>query len=200
MRRSCSLVGRFLAPSEGTLLAERGAVQPKKFQIGASMNTKLLSLLILGVLLITQFPNAIAQGLTPQGSLHDWSAVQGMAVDERLIVKQKDGKTIEGRMIEATENNLTLTVDKKVMNIARDSIRQIEHSTGKAQKGKWTAIGAGIGTAAGAGIGAFKYSPSRDDSEIWIGVGAIFGAGAGALTGLIIGADKRRRELIYTAL
>jgi hypothetical protein len=158
------------------------------------MKTRIFWLLVLAALSIAQTPLALAQG-----SMHNWSTVQAVTADERLIVKQKDGKTIQGKMIEATENNLTLSRNNKVVNIARDSILQIQLVKGKAAKSKWTLIGAGIGGAAGAGIGASKVSPNRDDSEIWLPVGLIFGAGAGAVTGLLIGASQRKRELIYEA-
>jgi hypothetical protein len=160
------------------------------------MKTKPFSLLLAGVLLMAQSSVAFVQA---QGSVRDWSAVQGIGTDERLIVKQKDGKTIEGRMIEATETSLTLSRNNKVVNIPRDSIRQIHHSKGKAAKGKWALIGAEIGGAAGAGIGATRVSADRDDSEIWLPVGLAFGAGAGAVTGLLFGATQRKRTLIYEA-
>ena len=160
------------------------------------MKTKLFSLLLACMLFMAQSTVALVKA---QGSLHDWSAVQAMATDERLLVKQKDGKTIEGRMIEASETNLTLSRNHKVVSIPRDSIQQIQHLKGKAAKGKWALIGAGIGGAAGAGIGASKVSSSRDDSEIWLPVGLAFGAGAGAVTGLLFGASQRKRTLIYEA-
>ena len=160
------------------------------------MKTKPFSLLLSGVLFMAQSPLAFVQA---QGYVRDWSAVQAVGTDERLIVKQKDGKTIEGKMIEASETNLTLSRNNKVVNIPRDSIQQIHHSKGKAAKGKWALIGAGIGGAAGAGIGASKVSSSADDSEIWLPVGLVFGAGAGAVTGLLFGATQRKRTLIYEA-
>ena len=161
------------------------------------MKTRIFWLLVVGVLSIAQTPIALAQ--VAQRSVHEWSAVQAVATDERLIVKQKGGKTIEGKMIEASDTNLALSSNNKVVNIPRDSIQQIQHSRGKASRSKWALIGAGIGGAAGAGIGATKVSPNRDDSEIWLPVGLIFGAGAGAVTGLLFGASRRQRELIYQA-
>jgi hypothetical protein len=163
------------------------------------MKTRIFSLLIVASLFTAQLPVAIAFAQDTQPSGHDWSAVQAIALDERLIVKQKDGKTIEGKMIEASETNLTLSRNSKVVNIPRDSIRQIQHSKGKAAKGKWALIGGGIGAAAGVGIGATKVHADRDDSEIWLPVGLMFGAGAGALTGLLYGSSRRNRELIYQA-
>jgi hypothetical protein len=59
-------------------------------------------------------------------------------------------------------------------------------------------IGAGVGAAAGTGIGATKYRSDRDDYEIYIYMGALIGVGAGAVSGLIIGQSKRDRKLIYS--
>lgn len=156
------------------------------------MKIKMFSLLLAGVMLIAQIPLVLAQGNARQ-----WSAVQAIAVDERLIVKQKDGKSVEGKMIEASETNLTISRDKKVVNISRDNIQEIYHSTGKASKGKWALIGAGVGAGVGGGIGATKYSADSDDSEIYIPIGIMIGAGSGAVGGLLFGASKRKRTLIY---
>ena len=160
------------------------------------MKSRIFSLLIVGSFLIAQLPLAVAQAQTSGAAGRGWAAVQALAADERLIVKQKDGRTIEGKMIEASETNLTLSRNGKVVNIARDTIQQIQHSKGKAAKGKWTAIGTGIGAAAGAAIGQSKV---KSDAEIWLPVGFIFGAGIGAVGGLIFGASRRQRELIYQA-
>ncbi len=158
------------------------------------MKSKIICLMIGACLFVTQAPIVFAQT-----SLHSWAAVQAIAADERLTVKQKDGQTVEGKMIEATDSNLAISRGNKVVNIPRDSIQQIHHSTGKAAKGKWAAIGAGIGAGAGAGIGFTKYSSTRDDYEIYPVMGFIIGAGSGAVAGLAFGASRRKRELIYVA-
>ena len=160
------------------------------------MKRKLISILLTGMLLSAQSSLVFVQA---QKSLHDWSAVQTGGADERLFVKQKDGKTIEGKMIEASETNLTLSRNGKVVNISRDSIQQIELSRGRAEKGKWAAIGAGIGAATGGAIGGVKASHTGDDGGIYTVVGLVFGAGSGAVAGLAFGATRRHRELIYTA-
>ena len=158
------------------------------------MKTKLVSISMLAALLLTPTHLVFAQAVS--GS---WAAVQGVAVNERVIVKQKDGKTIEGDMVEASETNLTISRGGKVVNISRDRIRQVEHARGKAEKGKWAAIGTGVGAAAGAGIGATKYRSDRDDYGIYPVMGAIIGAGVGAVSGLLIGASRREREVVYYA-
>ena len=156
---------------------------------------KTLVLMMVLVILATA-PSQLVLGQSTTGN---WSAVQAVAVDDRLIVKQKDGKTIEGKMIEASDTNLTISRGGKVVNISRDAIRQIEHSTGKAAKGKWALIGTGIGAGVGGGIGATKYRADRDDYGIYPVMGVLIGAGAGAVAGLLIGSSRRQRELIYTA-
>jgi hypothetical protein len=158
------------------------------------MKTKAFAIALMATLFLGQFPLALAQG-TASG----WAAVQAMPADERLIVKQKVGTTVEARMIEASDRNLTLSRDGKVVNISRDNIQQILHVRGKAAKTKWALIGAGLGGAAGAGIGATKVSANRDDSEIWVPVGLMFGAISGTVAGLVFGATRRERTLIYQA-
>ena len=132
-----------------------------------------------------------------QPSLSDWAAVQQIKTNEKLFVRQKNGKEVRGRMIEANDAALTIDRDGKPMSIARADVRQVYIAEGKAQKGKWALIGAGVGAGTGAGIGALKYSPERDDSEIWIPVVLIFGAGIGALSGMAFGQTTRKRTLVY---
>lgn len=132
-------------------------------------------------------------------SANDWSSVQAIGINEPLVVKAKDGKEISGKMIEATDQSLTIDRKGKPLMIPRSEVREIYRVRGKAAKGKWALIGAGAGAAAGTGIGATKYSPHRDDSEIWLGMGLLIGTGAGAVTGLLFGQSRQKRELIYSA-
>ena len=138
-------------------------------------------------------PLALAQ----QASTNSWAAVQQLKVNERLVVKQKNGKQVKGLMIEATDTTLTIDRDGKPLAIARDDVRQVQVIEGKAAKGKWAAIGAGIGAGAGTGIGYTKYEPDGDDTEIYIFMGFLIGAGTGALSGLLFGQSKRKRVTVY---
>lgn len=158
------------------------------------MRTSIMSLLLAAAMIIVQTPVASAQTTS---SLNDWSTVKSIGTDERLIVKKKDGKTIEGKMIEASDTNLTLSRDNKVVNISRADVQQIHHSTGKAAKGKWALIGSGVGAGAGAGLGGLKYRSDRDDYIIYPVMGAVIGIGVGAAVGLAFGASRRSRTLIY---
>jgi hypothetical protein len=157
------------------------------------MRTSVISVLLAAAMIIVQTPVVHAQA----SSLNDWSAVKSVAVDERLIVKKKDGKTIEGKMIEASDTNLALSRNSRVVNISRADIQQIHHSTGKAAKGKWALIGSGVGAGAGAGLGGIKYRSDRDDYIIYPVMGALIGIGVGAAAGAVFGASRRSRTLIY---
>ncbi|HKV32791.1 MAG TPA: hypothetical protein VJP89_00570 [Pyrinomonadaceae bacterium] len=159
------------------------------------MKRKAMPLLLVCLMLSTHAPLAFAQQST---SLNNWSAVQQLGTNERLVVKQKSGKEIKGLMIEATDTTLTIDRDGKPLGIPRADVRQVHVIEGKASKGKWALIGAGIGAGTGTAIGYGKYSPDSDDSEVYIVMGLLIGAGTGALGGLLFGQTKRKRTMVYS--
>ena len=159
------------------------------------MKSKALPVILVLLLVFSYSPLAFAQ----TASSNDWTVVQQLKTDERLIVRQKDGKEFKGRMIDATGTTLTIDRDGKPFSIARTDVRQVTLIEGKAQKGKWALIGAGVGAGAGAGVGAAKYSDNVDDSELWIPVGIMFGTGIGALGGMLFGHGNRKRVMVYDA-
>lgn len=159
------------------------------------MKSKTLPVILVLLLVFSYSPLAFAQ----TASSNDWAVVQQLKTNERLIVRQKDGKQLKGTMIEATDTTLTIDRDGKPLSIARTDVRQVTVIEGKAQKGKWALIGAGIGAGAGAGVGAAKYSSNVDDSELWVPVGIMFGTGIGAVSGLLFGASTRKRLMVYDA-
>ena len=158
------------------------------------MKHKPLSFLLVLLLLSSYTPLAFAQA-----SSNDWAVVQQIRTSEDLIVKKRDGRQVKGEMIEATDTTLTIDDDGKPVSIPRAEVRQIQVIERKAKKGKWAWIGTGIGAGTGAAIGAVKYSENVDDSQLWIPVGLMFGAGIGAATGFLVGANRRKRTMIYDA-
>lgn len=158
------------------------------------MKRNTLPLLLVLFLFSGQTSWAVAQ---QTASSNEWSAVQQIGTDEKLVVKRKDGKEFRGRMIEATDTTLRIDRDGKPFEIARTDVRQVQTISGKAEKGKWALIGAGIGGAAGTGIGASKYRSDRDDYGIYVYMGALIGVGAGAVGGLLFGQSRRDRKLVY---
>ena len=157
------------------------------------MKGKTLPLLLAVALVFSQTSWVLAQTT----SANSWTAVQQIGTNQKLVVKRKDGKEFRGRMIEASETTLRIDRDGKPFEIARADVRRVEVSEGKAQKGKWALIGAGAGAATGAGIGSIQYSPDRDDSGIYIGMGLLLGVGIGAASGALFGQTRRKRTTVY---
>ena len=156
---------------------------------------KPVSLVLIVLLISAAAPLALAQ----QASSNDWAVVQQIKASSDLIVRRKDGKQFKGEMIEASDTALTIDRDGKPFSIPRNEVRQVSVSEGKASKGKWALIGAGVGAAAGTGLGAIKYDPNKDDYEIYIYMGTFIGAGVGAVSGLLFGQTRRNRTMVYDA-
>ena len=159
------------------------------------MKPRTLPVLLVLLLLSSHAPLAFSQ----QASSNDWSVVQQIKTNAKILVKQKTGKEVKGSMIEATDTTLTIDRDGKPFGIPRADVRQVYVIEGKAQKGKWALIGAGVGAGVGAAIGRSKYSRNRDDSEMWLPIGLMFGTGAGAAGGFLFGTSTRKRVMVYDA-
>ena len=78
------------------------------------MKTKLIPLFLVMALVSTTTPLAFAQ---QSASISDWTAVQRLSTNTRLVVKQKNGKEVKGLMIEATDTTLTIDRDGKPLSI-----------------------------------------------------------------------------------
>ena len=164
-----------------------------------SRKTTTLSVLLaitLGYSQLAIAPPAMAQQAAGSSG---WSAVQALVPGDDLVVKLKDGRSLEGKFASATDAELSLTRNNKSEAFGRDRIFQIYEKKRKSEKGKYAAIGAGIGAGTGLGIGLAKNSPPVDDGRIYPIGGAILGAGIGAVGGFLFGAAKRKRVLIYEA-
>src|SRR5678815_5424531 len=103
------------------------------------MRRKTLPVILVLLLLSSHAPLVFAQ----TASSNNWSAVQQIKTNEKLFVRQKNGKELKGLMIEASDTTLTIDRDGKPLSIARADVRQVYIVHGKAEKGKWALIGAG---------------------------------------------------------
>lgn len=151
---------------------------------------------LLALLLLTSYSPLV---FSQQAASNNWSVVQQIKANEDIIVRRMDGKQFKGEMIEASDTSLTIDRDGKPFSIPRSDVRQVYVISGKAQKGKWALIGAGIGAGAGTGIGATKYDSNKDDYEIYIYMGTLIGTGVGAVSGLLFGQTRRNRTMVYDA-
>ena len=144
---------------------------------------------------------SVAQAQSAGAATGEWSALNAVTSGSKLVVKTKDGKSVEGRLSGVTDAALSLSVKGKPVDLKREDVQSV-YSVGKKSATKATLIGMGVGAGAGAGIGAAADSTSDGFESIDHAVTAgltVVGAGVGALTGYLIGRGGSKRVLIYEA-
>lgn len=153
----------------------------------------LTAFIVAALLMLSAGPVTLGQ----QPAVGDWGVVQSLSPDEQIVINLKSGKEVKGKFLDAAGNEVTILRKGKHESFAKDTVAQIHHVKGKAKKGQWALIGAGIGAGTGFGIGQAKNSPPVDDGGIYPVVGTIIGAGIGAASGFLFGETRRNRVLIY---
>jgi hypothetical protein len=163
--------------------------------------TLMITYVLIAMLAISHV--AVAQQKTAPGA--EWAAVTAVQPGDKLVVKLREGKSVEGKLSSVSGETLTLAHNKKTTELNRGDVLKVYRVTGKSAASS-TLIGAGVGAAAGAGTGAavcggcndkgsFDFGPSR--SVITAGA-ALVGAGLGAIVGFALG-RRHKRVLIYEA-
>ena len=129
--------------------------------------------------------------------VNDWNTIQSLTPAEEIVVTLKTDREVKGKFLDAGAGEVSVERKGKRESIAKDTIAQIHLIKGKAKKGQWALIGAGVGAGTGFGIGQTKNGRNVDDGETYVFVGTLIGTGIGAATGYIFGMSRRKRELIY---
>jgi len=155
-----------------------------------------ISLVLVASFLVSSATLA-AQGT---GASSDWSALKAVGSESKLVVKQRNGKAVEGRLSSVSDDDLTLSVKNTPLIIKREDVLSV-YQVQKKSATKSTLIGLGVGAGAGAALGA--VGAANDDSgfekidhAVTAGLTVIGGA-AGALTGYLFGRGGSKRVLIY---
>jgi hypothetical protein len=159
-------------------------------------------LISFALILCLALPMAAVAGQSNTAS-SDWAAVQSVPLGDRLSIKLKDGKKMEGKLLAASDTSITLDRGNKTSDLDRNSIaklqRYVSNSVGKSI-GKSTAIGAGIGFGAGAGVALAADQYEDIETAGLVGILGAIGAGIGAAVGALVGAASatgRKKVLIY---
>jgi hypothetical protein len=160
--------------------------------------------LIINIVVLVLFANANTIVAQKVSTAQEWDAVKALVPGEKLSVRLKDGKKVEGIVRGVSDTQLMLTRGSAATDLNRETIskvyRIVSRSTGRSI-GKSTAMGAGIGFGIGAGVGI--AGGSYEDLEtaglvgLLGGLGAAIGAGIGAVVGAVY--VKPGRVLIYEA-
>jgi hypothetical protein len=157
-----------------------------------------ISLVLIASLLLSS--STLAQVRTEP--TRDWSALKTLSSGSKLVIKQKNGKSVEGKLSGVSDTALSLSVSDKPMDLSREDVLSVYQISAKSAK-KATLIGLGVGAAAGAAIGA--AGGDSGDSFVFVSKSqlaaglSVLGAGVGALAGYVIGRSGRKRVLIYEA-
>ncbi len=131
----------------------------------------------------------------------DWSAVTALQPGEKLAVKLKDGKNVEGILSRLSDTTLTLSHNNTTFDLNRDNVLKVYRlSKGSAKRS--TLVGAGIGAVVGAGVGAAAGGCDPNDiicfdRSLTVPTTVAFCGGLGAIAGLITGKLRHKRVLIY---
>jgi hypothetical protein len=136
-----------------------------------------------------------------QSAAGDWAALNSITTGSKLVVKLRDGKSVEGKLGGVSDAALSLSVKNKPVDLRREDVQSVYRIEGKSAT-KATLIGMGVGAGAGAAIGAAAGSSNDnfDKFEQAATAGlAVVGAGVGALTGYLIGRGGKKRILVYEA-
>ena len=134
------------------------------------------------------------------GPTSDWSALRAVASGSKLVVKQKNGKTVKGKLSSVSDDALTLSVKNAPLNVKREDVLSV-YQVKKKSATKATLIGLGVGAGAGAALGAAAvinddYGFDKLDRAVMGGL-TVLGGAAGALTGYLFGRGGSKRVLIY---
>jgi hypothetical protein len=162
------------------------------------MFTRSRSFTMARTLALTVFLSAIP--LQAQGNSNDWSRLNSIESGNKVVVKIKNGKSLEGALNSVSDSSLSMTVKGSAREVRREDVSTV-HRISRKSAGKATLIGAGVGAGTGALIGAVGGRDSdfdKLDQAVTAGL-TIIGAGVGAVTGFLIGRSGRKRELIYQA-
>jgi hypothetical protein len=156
-----------------------------------------ISLVLVASLLLSSV--TLAQNTTVPNS--DWSALKTVMAGSKLVVKLKNGKSVEGKLSDVSDTSLSLSVGGKPVDLNREDVKSVYEISKKSAK-KATLIGLGVGAGAGALVGAVGDAKDEGfeklDRAVTAGL-SVLGAGAGALAGYLIGRGGRKRVLIYEA-
>jgi hypothetical protein len=164
------------------------------------MKPKSLTSIVL-LILLTLPSTGLAQNTSGQSA--DWAAVRSLVRGEKLSVRLKDGKKLEGRLLDVSDSALTIDRKGSPTDLDQQSVEKVYRLTPKSvgkSIGKSALIGAGIGFGAGAGVslaaGSYEDLETTELIGILGGIGAAIGAGIGAMVGAISGSGNKK-VLVY---
>lgn len=161
------------------------------------MNTRKKVAIVVAFALIAmiakpQIMFAQAPGAPIKGS---WDAVKAVPPGDQVVARLRNGQTLKGGMISASDTVLTLERRKNTTDVNRGDVLRVYRVVKKSGT-KGVLLGLGIGTGVGVLLGAIAEPETTDDpglATVGFGLlGAVIGGGIGAVI-----SSRTKRLLIY---
>jgi hypothetical protein len=133
--------------------------------------------------------------VTPAPIKGSWDAVKAVPPGDKVVARLRNGQTLNGWMISASDTVLTLERRKNATDVNRGDVLKVYRVVKKSNT-KGVLIGLGIGTGVGVLLGALAEPDNPEDPGLAAAVlgflGALIGAGMGAAI-----SGRTKRLLIY---
>jgi hypothetical protein len=140
-------------------------------------------------------PQIISAQALPTPTRGSWDLVKAVPPGDKVVARLRNGQTLNGWMISASDTVLTLERRKNTTDVNRGDVLKVYRVVKKSDT-KGLLIGLGIGTGVGALLGALTEPEYTDDpglAPVVLGfLGALIGSGMGAAI-----SGRTKRLLIY---
>lgn len=137
---------------------------------------------------------AASTSVAAQSQDEKWNRVTPLSAGTKLVVEADGRKPVKGKLVQATENSLTLRTGSKDVAIPRQDISAVFLGKGSS-KIKRGLIGALAGAGAGVLIGGIAAAAGAD--PLVAAGGFLFGIPAGAAVGVATSGGTKKGSLIY---
>jgi hypothetical protein len=153
---------------------------------------KVVAFALIAMIARPQIMSAQAPGAPTRGS---WDAVKAVPPGDKVVARLRNGQTLNGRMISASDTVLTLERRKNATDVNRGDVLKVYRVVKKSNT-KGVLLGLGIGIGVGVLLGKLAEPENPEDPglapAIIGGLGALIGGGMGAAI-----SGRTKRLLIY---
>src|SRR5262245_58895388 len=153
---------------------------------------KVVAFALIATIARPQIISAQALGAPTRGS---WDLVKAVPPGDKVVARLRNGQTLNGRMISASDTVLTLERRKNGTDVNRGDVLKVYRVVKKSNT-KGVLLGLLIGTGVGGSLGKLAEPENPEDPGlapvIFGGLGALIGAGMGAAI-----SGRTKRLLIY---
>jgi hypothetical protein len=153
---------------------------------------KVVAFALIALIARPQIMFAQAPGAPIRGS---WDAVKAVPPGDQVVARLRNGQTMKGWMISASDTVLTLEGRKNTTDVNRGDVLKVYRVVKKSDT-KGVLLGLGIGTGVGVLLGALAEPENSDDPGLAALILGLLGAGIGSGMGAAI-SGRTKRMLIY---